>query len=109
MSRLRPGVCQISTHAHGVCVHFGGVIFESLPRSGNQSKSIGVLQKKGIHAGGFGNFCKSLFSVTRTAGACVVVGDGNMPTDILYKRGAAFEVPGQSLVRCEGASHAPGF
>lgn len=105
----KPGISKVGFHALCERVHCGGVIFESLPRSGNQSKSIGVLQKKGIHAGGFGNFCKSLFSVTRTAGACVIVGDGNMPTDIFNKRGAAFEVPGQSLVRCEGASHALGF
>ena len=105
----KPGISKVGFHALCERAHCGGVIFESLPRSGNQSKSIGVLQKKSIHAGRFGNFCKSLFGVTRTAGACVIVGDGNMPTDILNKRGAAFEVPGQSLVSCEGASHAPGF
>lgn len=105
----KPGISNVGFHALSERAHCGGVIFESLPRGDNQSKGIGVLQKKGIHAGGFGNFCKSLFSVTRTASACVIVGNGNMPTDILNKRGAAFEVPGQSLVRCEGASHAPGF
>ena len=105
----KPGISKVGFHALSERVHRGGVIFESLARGGIQRERIGMLQKKGVDAYGVGYFCKSLFGMARTAGARVIVGNGNMPTDILNKRGAAFEVPDQSLGCCEGASHAPGF
>ena len=109
MNGLRPGICQISTHARGVCVHFGGVIFECCARGGIQRERIGMLQKKGIHAGRFSHGIKSRFCMPLARSAPLTASGSHMPADILYKRGAAFEVPGQSLGCCEGASHAPGF
>ncbi len=105
----KPGISKVGFHALCERVHRGGVVFESRARGGIQRERIGMLQKKGIHAGGFGNFCKSLFGMARTAGSGVIIGNGDMPADTLYKRGAAFEVPGQSLGGCKGVSHAPGF
>lgn len=109
MEKLRPGVCQISAHAGGVSAHFGGVIFESCARGGIQGKGIGMLQKKGVDAGRFSYGIKSRFRVPLARSAPLAASGSHMPADIFYKRGAAFEVPGQSLGCCEGASHAPGF
>lgn len=108
MKESAPGVCQISTHARGVCVHFGGVIFESCARGGIQRERIGMLQKKGVDAGRFSHGIKGRFCVPLARSAPLAASGRHMPADILYKRGAAFEVPGQSLGCCEGASHAPG-
>lgn len=108
MEKLRPGIGQISTHARGVCVHFGGVIFESHARGGIQRERIRMLQKKGVDAGGVRHGIQGVsgmdFSVFAVADTC----QAYTGTNIFNKRGAAFEVPGQSLGCCEGASHAPG-
>ena len=109
MNGLRPGVCQISTHARGVCVHFGGVICECLEGVFIQGERFRMLQEKGIDAEGVCYGIKSRFCVPLARSAPPAASGIHMPADILYKRGAAFEVPGQSLGCCEGASHAPGF
>ena len=108
MEKLRPGIGQVSTHAGGVSAHFGGVIFESLSRGGIQRERIGMLQKKGVDAG---RLCHSLYSVSGmkfSVNTPVAFCKKNMVAYILDKRGAAFEVPGQSLRSCKGASHALG-
>lgn len=109
MEKLRPRVSKISAHAGGVSAHFGGVIFECRAHGDIQAKRISLLQKKSIHAGGL---CHSLYSVSGmkfSVNAPVAVCKKNMVADILDKRRAAFEVPGQSLGGCKGVSHAPGF
>lgn len=109
MEKLRPRVSKISAHAGGVSAHFGGVIFESCARGGIQRERISMLQKKGVDAGRFSHGIKSRFCVPLARSAPLAASGRHMPADILHKRGAAFEVPGQSLGCCEGASHAPGF
>ena len=109
MNRLCPGICQTIKHALSERVHFGGVIFESLARGGIQHERIGMLQKKGVDAYGVGHGIQGVSGTKFSVNPPVAVCKKNMVADILYKRGAAFEVPGQSLVCCEGASHAPGF
>lgn len=104
----KPGISKVGLHALSERAHCGGVIFESCARSGIQRERIGMLQKKGVDAGGFSHGIQGVsgmdFSVFAVADTC----QAYPGTNIFNKRGAAFEVPGQSLVRCEGASHAPG-
>ena len=105
----KPGISKVGFHALSERVHRGGVIFESLSRGGIQRERIGMLQKKGVDAYGVGHGIQGVsgmdFSVFAVADTC----QAYTGTNIFNKRGAAFEVPGQSLGCCEGASHAPGF
>lgn len=109
MDRLRPGVGQVGMHARGVCVHFGGVIFEGCARGGIQREGIGMLQEEGVDAEGFSHGFYGVFCMDLTINPESVGSKADSRANILYKMLALFEVVGQSLRCCKGASHAPGF
>ena len=104
-----PWIDKIELHTLCECAHGFSVIFEGLACSGRQRQGASLFRKKSVYAHRFLHFLQCLFGVPGTAGACVIVGDGNMPTDTLYKRGAAFEVVGQGFGCCKGTCHASGF
>ena len=105
----KPGISKVGFHALSERVHRGGVVFEGCACGRIQGERIGMLQKKGVDAYGVGHGLQGGFCMPLARSAPLAASGRHMPADILDKRGAAFEVPEQSLVRCEGASHAPGF
>ena len=108
MKDLCPGIAQACVHEIRVSAHIGGIIFKRRARGVIQRERINMLQKERIYAERFHQSVQRMPCVKFAIRALVSFCKKNMVADILYKRRAAFEVVGQSLLCCESVSHAPG-